>query len=198
MSSSLSKTPGTSLISLASISNNAISLSSAQDVSTKFAATFGIRIGRTVVTALTNPVLAYIQGSMKSSGNDTWENIASFTSGVATSITSALAGSGNGAGVSALTATGSSSIVDASRVFILNGTPANSEFGRTAHVSGTTINLWDGVTNSQNSSNVFDQAEEFVATIDLTAWTRVRVVVFNNSGQTVYADAYMITGDSIG
>jgi hypothetical protein len=83
-------------------------------------------------------------------------------------------------------------------VFILNGTVANSEFARTQHVSSSTINLVDAITNTQNSSTVLDQIDEFALELDVSAWTRIRVAFFNPSGQTVYVESYMISADSVG
>jgi hypothetical protein len=50
-----------------------------------------------------------------------------------------------------------------------------------------------------NGCVISDQAEMYVASVDLTGIGRIRVVADNaNSARTIYASALMVTGDSIG
>lgn len=192
------KTQGTSLISLQQLANNSFVQSSAQDVSTKFSATVFIHLGRDVGNALTLPVNIRIMASAQSSGNSEWYTLAAFQSAVAAAATNALAASGNNAGVTTLTATANWVTADGSLVFIKNGTLANSEFVRAGAHSTTSLPILDATTNAQNSSNAFDQAQEFIAQLDLTAVGRIKVEIDTiGTGQAVNVEAFMVTCDSV-
>jgi hypothetical protein len=207
MASSLTKTVGNFSSAIASVANHGLGSftfstgGGGGPITTDFAAAVAVRVGYTSASAPTAPVQVAIQGSMESSGDDKWVNITAFIGTQVAGVTNTLASSGNGSGVSALTATGNSNLADFTPTFIYNsGTPANSEFHRTGYgaTGGTTINITENTINSQNSSVLYQPAEEFVSQIDLTPWTRIRVLVYNPSGATAYWDCYVNTGDSIG
>jgi hypothetical protein len=196
-----SKTQGTSLLAIQNVANNTVVTSSAQDVSTKFAATVFVHIGRDVVTALTNGVNIRILASAQSSGDSEWYTLAQFLTGTATANTNAMSGSSNASGQNVLTATANINFTpDGTLIFIKNGTIANSEFARIQHVTAvTTVSLFFNLTNTQTNSNAFDHAEEFVAQLDLTAVGRIRLEIDTLSvGQAVNVEAFMVTCDSIG
>ena len=204
----LTKTVGNFSATLASLANNTSVIGgpwSTGGVGGSLVNVFGcavsIRVGYTNSSAPTAAVQVILQGSMETANDDKWVNIASWTGTQVALVTNTLASSGNTSTTSALTATGTSTLSDFTKTFVYNsGTPANSEFHRTARAAtgSTTINITEGLSNSQNSSVLYQPAEEFVAQVDMTPWTRLRVVVYNPSGNTVYWDAYVNTGDSIG
>lgn len=201
---SLSKTQGTSLLSLQTLASAAVILGSPADVSTKFAATVFIHVGRTVTTALTNGVKIRIEGSSKSSGDGYWFPLGEFITGITASTTTATLTTGTTAGDIILPMTATAGIVIGDRVYIREaGGETNSEFGRVKLVTtNTSITIEDGTlfNHTVTSTLVWSKAEFFIAQIDLTAIGRLRVVAdaaYAVSGQTVVVEAHMVTADSI-
>lgn len=203
----ITKTQGTSILAVQSIASNAVLISSAQTVATQLAATIFIHFGRRSNTALTEAVQIRIEGSSKSSGDGHWYPLAVYLTQITAVTSQAVSGTCNaGQNVIAMAATaGMSSDYAAtapvgSRVYIDNGTIANSEFHQVKTVTlNTSVTLEDNLVNAQTGATVFPSAEFFAAQLDLTAIGRLRVVVnANNTGQAVAVEVFMVTGDSIG
>lgn len=197
-----SKTQGTSLLSVQNLANNTVLISSAQDVSSKFRATVFVWIGRDTTTSLTAPVNVRVQASAKSSGDDTWADVAFVQTQIATAGTNALSGSSNASGQKTLTAASTNwsvSFASGDYVFIKNGTIGNSEFARLKQVTAaTTVDAFDNLTNTQTSANVYNKAEMFTFDIDVLAIGRIRVAVDTlGTGQAVNVQSFMVTADSI-
>jgi hypothetical protein len=200
----ISKTQGTSLFALATVASGAVGLGAAADVSTKLAATVFIHVGRTIATALSNGVKVRVEGSAKSSLDGFWFPLAEFVTGVTVSTTTATLTTGTTAGTATLPMTATAGIVIGDRVYIREaGAETNSEFGRVITINtNTSIVLEDGTlyNHTITTTKVWSQAEFFVAQLDLTAIGRIRVVIdcaSALSGQTIVAEAFMVTGDSI-
>jgi hypothetical protein len=197
--STITKTQGTQLLALQSVASNTVVISSAQDVSTKLAATIGIHFGRRAATALTEGMEFRIEASMKSSGDGFWFPLASFKTAIAAAESEAVSGTVS-SGTNVITVASTTNLVAGDLVFIDNGTIANSEWGRVKSiVSNTSITIEDNLVNPQTGATIYDQAEFYVAQIDLTAVGRIRLVCDGrNTGQAVAVQAFMVTGDSIG
>jgi hypothetical protein len=195
----ITKTQGTSLLSLQSLASNSVVISSAQDVSTKLAATVFIHFGRRAATALTEGVEFRIEASAKSSGDGFWWPLAAFKTAIAAAESEAVSGTVS-AGTNVITVAATSGLVAGDLVYIDNGTIGNSEWGRVKSIStNTSITIEDNLLNAQTGATIYDQAEYFAAQIDLTAVGRIRVVADGrNTGQAVAVEALMVTGDSIG
>lgn len=203
---SITKTQGTSLLAVQSLASNATVISSVLSVTTALAATIFIHFGRRSNTALTEAVQIRIEASSKSSGDGHWYPVAQFLTQIAAVTSQAVNGTCNaGQNVVAMTSTTGMSADYAAtspvgnRVYIDNGTIANSEFQTVKLVtSNTSITLEDNLTNAQTGATVYPSAEFFMAQIDCTAIGRLRVVIAaNNTGQAVAVEALAITGDSI-
>lgn len=201
----LSKTQGTSLLSLQTCASGAVVLGTAADVSTKLAATVFVHVGRTATTALTNGAKIRVEASSKSSLDGHWFPLAEFITGVAASTTTATLTTGTTAGDTVLPMTTTAGIVIGDLVYIREaGGETNSEFGRVKTVTtNTSVTIEDGTlfNHTVTTTLVWSKAEFFVAQLDLTAIGRIRVVVdcaYALSGQTIVAEAFMVTGDSIG
>lgn len=201
---SLIKTQGTSLISLQTLASAAVVLGTAQDVTTKLAATVFIHVGRTVATALTNGVKIRVEASSKGSLNGHWYSLAEFITGVTASTTTATLTTGTTAGDIILPMTATAGIVIGDKVYIREaGGETNSEFGRVKTVTAnTSVTIEDGTlfNHTVTTTLVWSQAEFFSAQLDLTAIGRIRVVAdaaYALSGQTTVVEAFMVTGDSI-
>lgn len=195
------KTQGTSILALQSISHTAVVVSDAIDVSTKLAATIFIRFGRRTASALTAGWPNFrIEGSAKSSGTDAWIPLATFQPAIGATIADrTLDGAHAGGVTSILVRTAITNLAIGDLIFIEAATLANSEWARIRSFSGLNANLEEALTNShEDGSAVRDQAELFVAQLDLTSIGRIRVVADNaNSGQTIAVEAKMVTGDSL-
>lgn len=201
----ITKTQGTSLISLQTLASGAVVLGAAQDVSTKLAATIFIHHGRTIATALTNGVKFRIEGSAKSTLDGFWFTLAEFVTALTVSTTTATLTTGTTAADTTLPMTSTAGIVIGDIVYIREaGAETNSEFGRVKTVNAnTSVVIEDGTlyNHTVTSTLVWSKAEFFTAQIDLTAIGRIRVVAdaaYALSGQTTVVEAFMVTGDSIG
>ncbi len=199
MPSSLSKTQGTSVLSLQSVASNTVVISSAVDVSAKFAVTVFIHFGRRAATALTTGVIFRIEASSKSSADGHWYPLATFQTRVAAVTSQAVNGTcASGQNVVAMASTTGETVADI--VYIDNGTIANSEWGRVKVVtSNTSITIEDNLINAQTGATVFPSAEMFSALVDCTAVGRLRVVVdASGTGQAVAVESTLVSADSIG
>lgn len=199
MSVALSKSQGTSVLSLQSLASNSVLLSSAIDVTTKFAVTLAIHFGRRSATALTTAVTIRIEYSAKASGDGHWYPLATYLTKIAAVTSQAVNGTcASGQNVVAMTSTTGMGVGDI--VYIDNGTIANSEWGRIKVVtSNTSITLEDNLVNAQTGATVYPAGEMFAAQIDCTAVGRLRVVVDGSgTGQAVAVEAELVSGDAIG
>lgn len=203
MSSSLTKTQGTSLIAWQDIATANVVIGGAVDVSTVFAATVLVWMTR-------NPSAgAFTAGwpnirieiSAKSSGDDAWIPVAVFQPGLGTNLANTTL---NGAIIATATScvVHNATYIAAGDVLFLGHTtiPANYEVMRVKSVAGTTINFESGCDNAHDDNAVVtDQAEIYNVQVDLTAVGRIRAVVDNiGSGRTISVQVLMVTGDSIG
>ena len=195
----ITKSAGTSLLSLQSIASNTVIVGSAADVSTKLAATVFIHFGRRATTALTEGVEFRIEASAKSSGDGFWWPLAVFKTAIALAETEAVSGTVS-AGTNIITVASTTNLVAGDVIFIDNTTIGNSEWGRIKSiVANTSVTIEDNLANAQTGATIYDQAEMYAAQFDLTAVTRIRVVADGrNTGQAVAAEVFMVTGDSIG
>lgn len=195
----ISKTQGTSLLSLQSVASNTVVISSAQDVSTKLAATVFIHFGRRATTALTEGMEFRIEASSKSTGDGHWYPVAAFKTAVAAAESEAVSGTVS-SGTNVITVASTTNLVAGDLIYIDNGTIGNSEWGRVKSiVAATSVTIEDNLVNAQTGATIYDQAEFYVAQIDLSAIGRLRLVADGrNTGQAVAVEAHMVTADSIG
>lgn len=194
---SLTKTLQT-LLALQSVAANTVVISSVVDVSTKLAATVFIHFGRRATTALSEGAEFRLEASAKASGEGFWFPIASFKTAVATAESEAVSGTVS-AGATVITVASTTNLVSGDLIYIDNSTIANSEWGRIKSIStNASVTIEDALVNTQTGATIFDQAEMYVAAIDLTAITRLRLVVdASRTGQAVAAEAFIVTGDAV-
>lgn len=194
------KTQGTTLLAWQDIASAAISIGTALDVSTKFAGTVFARLGRATGSAFTSgwPNVR-IEASALSSGNNEWIPLVVFQPAVGTSIAATTL---NGAILAAATScvvTSATNISVGDILFIGDSSAANYELVRVKSVSGTTVNFEEACTNAHsNGAVVTDQAEMWIATLDLSSVGRIRAVGDNlNSGQGIKVEVLVTTMDSV-
>jgi hypothetical protein len=174
----------------------------AQNVATHFSATLVMFHALVEATANTNPGSFHVQVSPESSGNESWATVAQFTANNSTADTEAMTAT-EPVGETVLAVASTTGFAANDILYIQDaGTLADSEWARCKEfVSNTSIDLVDGLTVAKDSSDViWNDANVFVAQLDLTSVGRLRVI-FQHEGVTganVHVKAIMVTGDTIG
>ena len=198
----ITKTQGTSVLTHQAVSHPDTVKGSAQDVSTKLAATILLFHALVEATANTNAGSFYVQVSASSSGDEDWVTVAQFTANTSTPDTEAMTAT-EPAAETTLAVASTTGFVAGDLLYIEDtGTVGDSEWAMCQEiVTNTSIILVDGLTNEKDSSDViWNDANLFVCQLDLTAVGRVRVM-FQHEGATganCHVKAMMVTGDSIG
>lgn len=198
----ISKTAGTAILSHQAVTHPDTVVGSAQDVSSKLAATIICFHASVEATANSNPGSFYVQVSGSSSGDEDWATVAVFTAIISTADTEAMTAT-EPSSETVLAVASTTGFVAGDNLYIQDtGTLADSEWAKCQQiVTNTSIDLIDGLTNGKDSSDViWNDADVFVCQLDLTSVYRVRVV-FQHEGATganVHVKALMVTGDSIG
>lgn len=196
----ITKTAGTSVLSLQSNAASTVLISSAQDVSTKLAAMIYVWFGRRSATAAGAGCNIRIEGSAESSGDKSWAPLATFTTTFAACEAEAVSGTVN-SGQKVITVASTTNLVIGDIIYIDNGTIGNSEWHRIKSiVTNTSVTVEDDLANAQTSSTIYDSAEIFTPVqLDLSAISRLRIVVDGASFTQAHAvKVLMVTGDSIG
>lgn len=198
----ITKTVGTDILTHQAVTHPDTVKGSAQDVSTKLAATLFLFHASVEAAANTNAGSFLVQVSGASSGDEDWATVYNFTATVSTADTEAMTAT-EPATETVLAVASTTGFVAGDILYIQDtGTLANSEWARCQEiVTNTSINLIDGLTNQKDSADViWNDADVFVCQLDLTAVSRLRVV-FTHEGATganCHVKALMVTGDSIG
>ncbi len=194
-----SKTVGSSLLTLQSVASNTVVLGSAIDVSTKYAAFIGMHFGRRTASVLTTGAKIRVEGSTKSSGDGFWFPLVEFQSLIAAAESEAVSGT-VGSGTNVITVASTTNLTVGDMIYIDNSTIANSEWGRIIAVStNVSVTIEDNLVNAQTGSTLYDQAEMYSASLDLSAIGRIRLVAdFSGTGQACAIEAVMNTADSLG
>lgn len=202
------KTAGTTLFTAADCASGSMYLGSEIDVSGKYSGTAFIRLGRTVTTALTNPVGFKLEGSAKASGADWWVPLYVWTNAII-AVTGIIPASNllNGA-----TSAGATSyVLDSATgqnagdlVFFYDS--GKYEWARTKSTSTVTATPLDPLIFAHaDNCVVLDQGEEFRVDLDLSNIKRLRLVVDTAAaggsslaavGVTVAVEAFLNTFDS--
>lgn len=196
-----SKTQGTSLLAWADIASAAQSIGTALDVSAKFGATVFVRLGRATGSAFTSgwPNIR-IEASAQSSGNNEWVPVVTFQPAVGSSVASTTLNGAILAGATSCVVTSATNISVGDLLFLGHTTDTTKyELVRVKSVSGTTVTFEEACTNAHdNGALVTDQAEVWLATLDLSSIGRLRAVADNaNSGQGIKAEVLATTLDSV-
>jgi hypothetical protein len=184
------------VLAIQQIAAAAVVISSDIDVEDYLEVAGVIRIGRDVTTALTAGVIARLQFSPKSTGNDCWADAITFQTAAAAAESEAVSGTVN-SGQNVITVASTTNLSLQDLIFIKNSTIANSEFKRIiAVVTNTSIAVINNLLNAQTGSTVYDQAEVFPFFLPCIGFARMRLVIDNsqNATQTVCVDANISKG----
>lgn len=197
----ISKTQGTAILTHQAVTHPNTVKGSAQDVSTKLAATIILFHSSIEATANTNPGKFLIQVSGASSGDEDWATSYEFDVTISTADTENMTAT-EPAAETELAVAATAGFVANDLLYIQDaGTLANSEWARCQEISTNTfIKLIDGLTNQKDSSDVvWNDADIFICQLDLTAIGRVRVVFQHEGavGANCHVKGLMVTGDSI-
>ncbi len=197
-----SKTQNGTLLAWTDVASAACPVGSAVDVSTKFAATIFVRLGRLTGSAFTAgwPNIR-IEASHKSSGDNSWGTLVSFQPAVGASIAATTLNGAVSAGASSFVVTSATNIAAGDLLFLGDSSTSNYEIIRVKSVASTTITPEENVVNAHaNAALVTDQAEIFSpAAIDLFSIGRIRAVVDNiGSGQGIKVEIGISYADSVG
>lgn len=124
-----------------------------------------------------------VEVSEKATGNDTWRTIASVVCGIAAPLAHVM--DAEEAAGQTVIEIGATTPVVGDIQFFKNATIANSEWGKVvAMVANTSLTLQDGLTNTQAAITTYSKGEQFVLLLDVSAYTRLRVICNNNNGST--------------
>lgn len=197
------KTVGTTLLPWQDVATGSIIIGGVQDVSTKYAASFAIKIARRTGTAFTAgwPNIR-IEASAKSSGNDAWIPIVQVQPALGSSIVNTTLNGAVSAAAATFVISSNTNLGAGDILFLGDGSQGNYELVRVKSFSGSAPNIT--VTPEENVSFahanaaiVTDQAEMYDPACDLTPYARVRAVADNgNSGQAISVQVLMTTHDS--
>jgi len=170
------KTGGATLFTLASTAASAVAISSVVDVSTKLGALINIFFGRRSATAAGAGVNIFIEGSTFASGDDNWTTLAQLTTEFAACEAEAVTGT-VAAGATVITCASTTNLTAGDYIYIDNSTIANSEWRRIKSIStNTSVTVIDALTNAQTSSTMYDAAQTYAVSLDLSRVMRLRIV----------------------
>lgn len=141
-----------------------------------------------------------VEVSSKSSGDDAWAPLLAYQMAVGASIVNTTLSSAVSASATTVSVASATNIAAGDILFLGDSSSSNWELVRVKSVSGTTITLEEACTNSHTSgAAVYDQCEIWGTYVDLSGFTRARVVVDNaGSGQTIAVRALGVYAESIG
>jgi hypothetical protein len=193
------KTVQTALIAWQTIAAGAQVISSVFNCATTWAAAFGIRLARRTGTAFTAGFPnVRIEASTQTSGNNTWIPLLVYQPLVGVSIVNTTLAGAVSAGAATFEVAALTNIDLGDILFLGDASAANFELVRVKAGSGTTVTPEDLVVNAHaNAALVTDQAEMTFPQIDLSTYSRVRVVVDNSgSGQDIAVEVHLTTFDA--
>jgi hypothetical protein len=177
---SLQKTVQTELKSIASLAPYMIDKSSVLNVSTTFSTALFIDYAPVSTSIPSIGAQFIIEGSEKASGNETWRPLQTFFTGnAAASLASTVAG-GTAANATVAQILSNTGFSGGDLIYFANVTTIiNSEWARVGWISAASVVLEDGLTNVQDSTGVWNKAQQFIAQLDVSPYQRVRVVAHN-------------------
>lgn len=197
----ITKTQGIAILAHQAITHPATVVGSAQDVTTKFAATLLLFHASVEAVENTNPGTFLVQVSGSASGNEDWVTIYEFDATISTANTEALTAT-EPVGETVMGVASTTEFAAKDLLYIQDtDTLVDSEWGICEKiVTDTSIDLIDGLTNAKESSDViWNDVDIFKCMLDLTAIGRIRCVFQHEGsvGANSHIKALMITGDSI-
>lgn len=201
MATTPTKTIQTPLLAWTDIASTAgtVSVGTAVDISTIWAAAVGIRLGRQSGSAFTAgwPNIR-VECSTTASGNNSWIPVYNYQMQLGATLANTTLTAQINASDATFAVTANTNIAAGDLVYIKDASAANYELVRVKLVSNLTITPEEPLVNHHdNSSQVTDQAEEVWASFDLSTYKRLRYVVDNaGGGQAFAAEITLITFDS--
>lgn len=175
------KTGDLDLISLQDVAGSGYVVGSAVDLTGKEMGMVYARFGRRSASAAGAGCNIRIEASFKTSGDNSWFPLATFTSQFAACEGEAVSGTCN-SGQKVIGAASTTNLTAGDIIFISNSTPANSEWARIASVvTNTSVTVEDNLINAQTGSTMYDTAEIFAPIPVPKQVLRLRAVVDGTS-----------------
>lgn len=195
------KTANRTLFAWADVASLAITIGSTIDVSTAFEVSVIGRIGRRTGTAFTlgSPNIR-IEGSVKSSGNNSWAPLFTYQPPIGASIANTTLNGAVSANAATFIVTAGTNIAAGDILFLGDSSAANYEIVRVKSIATTTVTPEENVVNAHaNAAIVTDQAFIFTAVLGVSSYQRIRAVVDNaGSGQDISVEVLCGSLDSVG
>lgn len=194
------KTLGTNVLTMQSVTAGSLVVGSAVDVSTLFSALLAIRFGRGATTALTAGVTFNVQWSSTASDDYGWNSylVQPIVSETTAAESEAVTGTVS-ATATAITMASTTNLTVGEWISIINGTAANSEIRQIKAVTTNTSVTVDAIQNAQTGATVYDQAQVIPVYLDLRHIKRIRLVVDAvGAGQVTYCSAALNSLDEVG
>jgi hypothetical protein len=177
----MAKTIASELVTLQQVNANTNLISSILSVPNDIFATVFIDFAPLTTNAPSLGTEFRIELSQQATGNSTWRAVpgGTFRTGTTAATTFTTGTEAAGSTVIETNPTPAWNVNDV--IFFKNATLALGEWARVANiVTNVSVDIVDGITNSQNAAPVFDKAEQFIAVVDMTSATRLRVACANN------------------
>ncbi len=180
----IGKTIETELQAIVAVAADAQSISSTLTLTDMRKVAIFIDHGRDATSAFVGAGTEYrVEVSEKATGNDTWRPIASATAAITAALAHVMDVEEPAGEVVILI--GATSPVLGDIQFFKNATIANSEWARIIDkTNSVSFTIQDGLTNTQAAITSYSQGEHFVMLLDVSSYTRLRVVCNNNNGST--------------
>jgi hypothetical protein len=187
----LIKTTETTVLPITHVAANGIVAGPLLDVADYYGGLLRIRMGRNTNAAFTVGPRVRVEVSPEpapSAGD--WFVYATFQMAIGLSVAVATFGVAEAAGQTVLTLSTSTNFAAGEYVFILDNTLGQGEWARIVSISGNDITIEEGTAFAHDASDlVYDQSEQYVCAVDLTAVNALRVVVDGaGSGQQVVCE----------
>lgn len=183
----ITKTVDQTLLSLQSVAASSIVSSSTVDVTDYTGATVYIHFGRRSATAAGAGVNMRVEASPSSTATNQWYPIFEYTTDFTACEAEAVNGTVN-AGTNVITVASTTNLTAGDKIYIDNGTIANSEWGRIRSIStNVSVTIEDNLVNAQTGATLYDKAEIYAGEIDLRRYKRMRVLVDGSSFTQAFA-----------
>lgn len=171
-----SKTLQNDLLALQNVAASTVVVGSPFDFSGKLGASILVRFGRRSASASTGSAYIRIEASNSETTDNSWFAILTLTTDYAAVESEAVSGTVN-SGTNVITVASTSNLAAGTAIFIDNGTPANSCFGRIKSiVTNTSVTIEDNLVNAQTGSTLYAGAQIFDAQEIGAPYRRLRAV----------------------
>lgn len=189
-----SKTYGTTLLALQSVSASAVVVGSEVDVTGKFSGVVYIHFGRTTTSAPSAGVTFRVEAAAKGSGAGQWYPLTSVITNI-NACNSSTNVSTSGATQTLASGTG---FAAQDIVLVSDNTIGTAEWARVKSVAGAVLTMEENLVGSHTTNSTYNKAEMYAIPIDFAGIGRLRVVADASAhAQSFVCEAFLSTLDSV-